>query len=253
MINGLHGKIALVTGGSSGIGRASAAAFARNGVKVVVADIDSTGGEETVKLIHQADGEASFIKTDVTHMHDVEALINQIVNKYDHLDFAFNNAGMHGGRASFTEWSEESWDKIINVNLKSVWLCMKYELLQMVKQGGGVIVNTSSLAGLRGFPTTPIYTASKHGVIGLTKSAALNYAKIGIRVNAICPGPITTPLFTQNISHGDKQFEAESAARVPMGRLGNPEDIAGTVLWLCSNASSFVTGQAIIADGGWAV
>jgi NAD(P)-dependent dehydrogenase (short-subunit alcohol dehydrogenase family) len=245
----MQGKVALVTGGSSGIGRATALAFAREGAKVVVAaDKNVEGGKETIGLIKKGGGEATFVKADVSKAAEVEALVNKTIALYGRLDYAHNNAGILGDRGSLTELTEEQWDRNINVNLKSVWLCMKYEILYMVEHGGGAIVNTSSLAGLRALEGSPFYVASKHGIIGLTKSAALEFGKAGIRVNAVCPGLILTPPILKDF--GDSLEEAVRKERIPLGRVGNPEEVAEVVVWLCSDAASFVTGDAIVVDGG---
>jgi NAD(P)-dependent dehydrogenase (short-subunit alcohol dehydrogenase family) len=238
----LDGKVALVTGAGSGIGRATALTFAREGAKVVVADIIAEGGEETVRMVKAAGGEALFVKTDVSKAAEVEALITKVVQTYGRLDCAFNNAGIEGVFVSTAECSEENWDRTLAINLKGVWLCMKYEIPQMLKQGGGAIVNTASVAGLVGFAGLPAYVASKHGVAGLTKTAALEYAKAGIRVNAVCPGGISTPMT-------ERLFKAVAALE-PVGRMGKPEEIAEAVVWLCSDAASFVTGHAMAVDGG---
>jgi len=242
-MKGLEGKIALVTGGSSGMGRTTALAFAREGAKVVIADIQVEGGEETVQTIDDTGGEAIFFKTDVSRRDEVEALINRVVETYGRLDCAFNNAGIEETSLLPTaESTEENWDRVIGTNLKGVWLCMKYELAQMVKQGSGAIVNTASVGGLVGFEGIGAYVASKHGVIGLTKTAALEYATAGIRVNAVCPGVIRTPMLAD--------AEALLAPLEPMGRIGLPEEIAEAVVWLCSDAASFVTGHPMVVDGG---
>jgi NAD(P)-dependent dehydrogenase (short-subunit alcohol dehydrogenase family) len=246
----LDGKIALVTGGGSGIGRAAALTFAREGAKVVVADIVVDGGEETVRMIKEADGDAVFVKTDVSQAAEVEAMVNKTVETYGRLDCAFNNAGIEGVQAPIIENPEENWDRVININLKGVWLCMKYELPQMLKQGGGAIVNTSSVAGLVGFQGITPYVASKHGVAGLTKTVALEYATSGIRVNAVCPGVIQTPMIDRFIG-GDPEAAAQFTSLEPVGRLGTPEEIAEAVVWLCSDAASFVTGHPMVVDGGF--
>ena len=242
-------KVALVTGGSSGIGRAAALELAREGAKVVVADVNAEGGEETVSMVKEAGGEAMFVKTDVSSSAEVEALINKTVETYARLDCACNNAGFGGIYTPFIKHTEDYWDHTININLKGVWLCMKYEILQMLKQGGGAIVNTSSAAGLIGTPGFSAYSASKHGVVGLTKTAALEYARKGIRINAVCPGFIRTPMLEYMIAK-NPQIEQGSIAMEPVGRLGTPEEIAEALVWLCSDAASFVTGHAMPVDGG---
>jgi NAD(P)-dependent dehydrogenase (short-subunit alcohol dehydrogenase family) len=243
------GKVALVTGAGSGIGRASASVFAREGAKVVVADVVVEGGEETVSLIKRAGGEAMFVRADVSKAAEVEALVNTTVAAYGRLDCAHNNAGIAGKALTIADDTEENWDRIIAINLKGVWLCMKYEIPQMLKQGGGAIVNTSSAAGLVGTRGGAAYVASKHGVIGLTRTAALEYAKAGVRVNAICPGAIDTPMMGRITGHRPQRVERMAAAE-PVGRMGRPEEIAEAVVWLCSPAASFVTGHAMAVDGG---
>ena len=241
-----EGKVAIVTGASSGIGQASAKAFAREEAKVVVSDINVAGGDETVEMIKKAGGEAIFIKCDVGNIVEVEALIQKTVKTYGRLDFAHNNAGT-SGMASTVNSTKENWDRIININLNGVWHCMKFEIPEMLKSGKGVIVNTSSLAGLHGVRNLSAYSASKHGVIGLTKSAALEYAKTGIRINALCPGWTTTQLTkTENSAKGDPAFLSQYF----VGRSGKPEEQAGAVIWLCSDAASFVNGITMAVDGG---
>jgi len=246
----VDGKIALVTGGGSGIGQAAALAFAREGAKVVVADVIVEGSEETVKRIKSGRGEAVFVKTDVAQEAEVEAMVKRAVDTYGRLDCAFNNAGIAGVAARTSDYTQAQWDRVIAINLTGVWLCMKYEIQQMLKQGGGAIVNTASVAGLVGFRSGPAYVAAKHGVVGLTKTAALEYAKAGIRVNAVCPGVIRTPMFERGLKI-DPRIEETMAAREPIGRLGKPEEIAEAVVWLCSDAASFVMGVPLAVDGGW--
>lgn len=241
------GKVALVTGSGSGIGRASALAFAREGAQVVVSDVSVAGGEETVRLIQQAAGEAVFVEADVSQPAEVEALIAKTVETYGRLDCAHNNAGIAGRTARVADDTEENWDQILAINLKGVWLCMKYEIPVMLQHGGGAIVNTASDAGLIGLRRAGAYVASKHGVVGLTKTAALEYAKAGIRVNAVCPGPIDTPMLQQASGRVIEQM----AAAQPNGRLGKPEEIAEAAMWLCSGAASFVTGHPMPVDGGY--
>ena len=244
------GKVALVTGGSSGIGRATASAFAGEGANVVVADVLVEGGGETVRMIKEAGGEAIFVKTDVSKATEVEALIKKIVETYGRLDCAINNAGIEGTMAPTADCTEENWDRTININLKGVWLCMKYEIPQMLKQGGGAIVNMASVAGLVGLQGLPAYCASKGGVVQLTRTAALEYAKAGIRVNAVCPGVIRTPMVDRLIAAQPEMEEALTAME-PVGRTGKPEEVAEAVVWLCSDSASFVTGHAMAVDGGF--
>jgi len=244
-----EGKVVLVTGAGSGIGRATALVFAREGARVVVSDIVVEGGQETVQQIEAAGGEAIFVKADVSKAADVEALVTQTVETYGRLDCAFNNAGIEGGVKPTIDCTEEEFDRTIAVNLTGVWLCMKYEIQQMLSQGGGAIVNTASAAGLVGFPGLPDYVASKHGVVGLTKTAALEYAKSGIRVNAVCPGVIQTPMVERGaqLSPG---FDELAVSMEPVGRFGQPAEVGEAVVWLCSDAASFVTGIPMQVDGG---
>lgn len=243
------GKVALVTGGSSGIGRASSLAFARQGAKVIVSDVVTEAGQETVQLIKNAGGEASFVAADVSKAAQVEALVATCVKTYGRLDCAHNNAGIEGPGAFTAEYGEEDWDRVIAINLTGVWFCLKYEIPSMLNTGGGAIVNTSSVAGLLGFRGGSGYVASKHGVVGLTKTAALEYAKSGVRVNAVCPGAIDTPMMGRITGHKPQRAE-RMAASEPVGRMGKPEEIAEAVIWLCSDAASFVTGHAMPVDGG---
>jgi NAD(P)-dependent dehydrogenase (short-subunit alcohol dehydrogenase family) len=243
------GKVALVTGGGSGIGRASALALAREGAKIVISDIAVTGGEETVRMVKAAGGEATFVEAEVSKPADVEALVNKVTEIYGRLDCAFNNAGIEGKIQQTVECSEENWDRTIAINLKGVWLCIKHEIPVMLEQGSGAIVNTASVAGLVGFQGLPAYVASKHGVVGLTKTAALEYAKSGIRVNAVCPGVIHTPM-VERLFSGQPQWGEAVQALEPVARMGKPEEVAEAVVWLCSDAASFVTGLAMAVDGG---
>ena len=244
------GKVALVTGASSGIGRAAALAFAREGAKVVTADVTVEGGEETVSLIKKTGGEAIFVKTNVANTTEVEAMVNAAVSTYGRLDCAYNNAGISGKSQSIVDTTEENWDRIIAINLTGVWLCMKYEIPVLLKTGGGAIVNTASDAGLAGVKRLGAYVASKHGVVGLTKTAALECAKNGIRVNAVCPGPIETPMLMKGTDRFPQMIPKMVKAQ-PNGRLGKPEEIAEAAVWLCSDAASFVTGLAMPVDGGF--
>jgi len=243
----LKGKIALVTGAASGIGRASAREFARLGAIVVVADRDEKGGLETVQLIQKAGGEASFQSVDVSSCSEVDAMIAGIVSRYGRLDCAHNNAGASAPQVPTHETLEENWDRCIAVNLKGVWACMRAELRQMVNQpDGGVIVNTSSVGGLIAVPDNCGYSAAKHGVIGLTKTAAVEYARRGIRVNAVCPGVTLTPMVEKLLAEAPDRLQQ---ILPPMGRAAEPEEIAGMVVFLCSPAASYITGQAIPIDG----
>ena len=246
-----EGKVALVTGGASGIGRATAQLFARERAKVLVADVDIQGGEETVHVIKEAGGEAIFVKTDVSIPTDVEALVDKAVATYGRLDCAHNNAGIER-EYTFPDLrhAEKTWDQVIDINLKGMWLSMKYEVVQMLKQGEGTIVNTSSIAGIVAVAERPAYVASKHGVIGLTKSIALEYATKGIRVNAVCPGFIDTPLMDR-IYDKHPDLVGVAAEAVPIGRAGTPEEVAEAVVWLCSDRASFVTGHTMAVDGGY--
>lgn len=249
MAGSFENKVALVTGAASGIGRATAVTFSREGANVVVSDVDAEGAEETVSLIKGAGGEATFIHCDVSKAAQVEALVAKTIEVYGRLDAAHNNAGVEGARVFVAEFPEDEFDKVIAVDLKGVWLCMKYEIPQMLKQGGGAIVNTSSAAGLMGMRNGAAYSSAKHGVVGLTKTAALEYAKDGIRVNAVCPGAVRTGM-TSRLMGNDPEREAWYMSIQPIGRFGTAEEIAETVVWLCSDAASFVTGHAMPVDGG---
>lgn len=249
MTQQFSGRVALVTGGASGLGRVTAVALAREGAKVVVADVAVSEGEATAQMIAGAGGQASFVKADVTNSSEVEAMVQAAVKAFGRLDFALNNAGIDGVRARTADYPEDAWHQVINLNLTGVFLCLKYELPVMVEQGSGVIVNMSSVAGVTGFPGHAAYTASKHGVIGLTKTAALDYAKAGIRVNAICPAYARTPMLDRMLAQ-KPDLEAKLISRVPLGRLGTAEEIAQAAIYLFSDAAAFITGHSLVMDGG---
>jgi len=225
-------------------------AFARESAKLIIADMNEDGGHQTVHMITEQGGEATFVRTDVSRAVEVQALISQAVATYGRLDCAHNNAGISGGGHALTaEYAEDTWHQVIAINLTGVWLCMKYEIPQMLQQGSGAIVNTASVAGLIGGRGLAAYVASKHGVVGLSKTAALEYAQQGIRVNCVCPGVIQTPMTARGLS--DPERRARIIASEPVGRVGTPEEIAEAVIWLCSDAASFVTGHTMTVDGGF--
>lgn len=250
MTRELEGKVGLVTGGTSGIGRETAVLFAKAGAKVVVAGRREPEGEQTVELIRAGGGEGLFVKADVSKSAEVDQLVQKTVERFGRLDIAFNNAGIEGAWSPIVRQSEEDWDRTIAINLKGVWLCLKYEIQQMLSQGGtGAIVNMSSVTGLVGSAGAAAYSASKHGVIGLTQTAALETAKAGIRINAVCPGFTETPM-------ADRLFRAPGVQKHivglhPIGRLGRPAEIAEAVVWMCSERASFMTGQSLVIDGGF--
>jgi NAD(P)-dependent dehydrogenase (short-subunit alcohol dehydrogenase family) len=245
----LQGKVALITGGTTGIGRDTAVLFAKAGAKVVISGRREAEGNETIALVRAAGGEGLLVQGDVAKAADVEALVKKTVEKFGRVDVAFNNAGIEGNWMPIVEQSEEDWDRVIDINLKGTWLCLKYEIKQMLKQGsGGAIVNMSSVAGLMGSGGAATYCASKHGVIGLTRTAALETAKAGIRVNAVCPAVIETAMAERAFS--DPQVNEFVRGLHALGRFGRPNEVAEAVLWMCSDLSSFMTGQYIVVDGG---
>jgi NAD(P)-dependent dehydrogenase (short-subunit alcohol dehydrogenase family) len=246
------GKVALVTGAGSGIGRASALAFARAGARVIVADLDASGGAETVRQIEEAEGEARFIRADVSSEGDVERMVTDSVETFGRLDFAHNNAGIGAQPRPLHEADRQSFDRVLAVNVVGVWLCLKYEARHMLTSGqGGAIVNTASLAGLIGFPNNIAYATSKHAVIGITRTAALEYARRGIRVNAVCPAFVHTPMVDSFVAADPLHFNLDRLAGMqPMGRMGTAEEVAEAVVWLCSDAAAFITGIALPLDGG---
>lgn len=246
------GKVAFVTGAGSGIGRATALAFAREGASVTVADVSEKGSQETARLIEEKGGQALAVKCDVTRSEDVKAALDKTIEVFGRLDFAFNNAGVEQRSAAIAEFEEDEWNQILDVNLRGVFLCMKYEIPLLLKQGGGAIVNTSSGAGVIGIKGGAAYAAAKHGVNGLTKSAALDYAAQNIRVNVVAPGYIATPMMDR-FTGGTAEGWGKVVSEEPIGRAGKPEEIADAVIWLCSDAASFVVGHALVVDGGQTV
>ncbi|MEO0918494.1 MAG: SDR family oxidoreductase [Pseudomonadota bacterium] len=250
----LSGKVALVTGGAAGIGRSTALAFASEGAQVMVSDVNDAGGSETVQMIKQAGGKAAYQSANVSKAADVSELVSATVTAFGKIDCAVNNAGIEGKIVPFTEQPEDNFDAIIGVNLKGVFFCLQAEIAEMIRTGGGAIVNLSSIAGLIGFPGLSPYVASKHGVIGLTKNAALEYAQAGIRVNAVCPGGVDTRMLdslAEQATEGAQTSTEMMAPLHPMGRIGTPQEIANLIVWLCSPQAAFITGTAIPIDGGY--
>jgi NAD(P)-dependent dehydrogenase (short-subunit alcohol dehydrogenase family) len=249
---GFDGKIAIVTGAAGGIGRASAQAFAARGAHVVVADIDAGHGSETVSLIAASGGSAQFVRTDVSRADDVRAMVDTTVREHGRVDFAHNNAGVPAANLPIAELPEAEWDRVMGVMLRGVFLCMKYEIPAMLAAGGGAIVNTASGAGLVGYPNQSAYVASKHGVLGLTKTGALEYGARGIRINAVCPGTVWSPMVDAAVA-STPGLQAQLEGLHPIGRLGTADEIAAAVVWLCSDDASFVLGHALSVDGGYVV
>jgi NAD(P)-dependent dehydrogenase (short-subunit alcohol dehydrogenase family) len=245
----LDGKVTLVTGAGGGIGRSTAIVLGAAGARVMVSDISTRRGEETARMVRETGAQTEFFKADVSRASDVEAMVAAAVKRWGRLDCAHNNAGISGNIASVVDDTEENWDRTLAVDLKGVWLCMKYEIAQMLKQGGGSIVNTASTAGLLGAVRMGAYAAAKHGVVGLTRTAALECARSNIRINAICPGVVGTPVILQWFEENER-LKRSMIAQEPIGRVGNPEEIANAVVWLFSDRASFVTGAAIPVDGG---
>jgi NAD(P)-dependent dehydrogenase (short-subunit alcohol dehydrogenase family) len=243
------GKVAFVTGAANGIGRAAALAFAREGAGVVVADVSEQGNRETARMVEEAGGRALAVRCDVSRAEDVKAALDKAVEAFGRLDCAFNNAGVEQPITATADLTEEEWDRIVSINLRGVFLCMKHEIPLMLRQGGGAIVNTSSGAGVKGFAGQAAYCAAKYGIVGLSKAAALDYAKSNIRINAVCPGIIETPMMDR-FSGGTPEGRARVIAQEPIGRMGKPEEIAAAVIWLCSDAAAFVVGHAMVIDGG---
>lgn len=246
----MQGKVALVTGASSGIGKATALAFAERGARVVLSDVLEKEGAALASEMEAAGLTAHFIRCDVSDEEQVRQLIKGVVQTFGRIDYAFNNAGIEGQQNLLAQSSQDNWDRVMAVNLRGVEMCMKYELEEMLRQGGGSIVNTASIAGIVGFPGLSAYVASKHAIVGLTQTAALEYGTKNIRINAVCPGPIATPMLDRLMA-SQPGMEAQLTSQVPLGRIGKPEEIADAVVWLISDSASYVTGHALPVDGGW--
>jgi NAD(P)-dependent dehydrogenase (short-subunit alcohol dehydrogenase family) len=249
---GFAGKVAFVTGAGSGMGRTTALAFAREGARLVVADVSDQGNQETARRIEELGGQALAVRCDVTRSEDLQAALDQAVGAFGRLDVAFNNAGAEQKPGMTADVTEEEWDRIVAINLRGVFLCMKYEIPLMLQRGGGAIVNNSSGAGVKAFGHGAAYAAAKHGVVGLTKDAALDYASSNIRINAVCPGIVDTEMM-QRFTGGTTEGRDRVVAQEPIGRMGTPDEIAAAVVWLCSDAASFVIGHAMVVDGGQTV
>jgi NAD(P)-dependent dehydrogenase (short-subunit alcohol dehydrogenase family) len=248
----LKNKVAIITGASSGIGRAIAELFALEGAMIVVADLDETGGSETADIIREKGGYALYVKTDVSRAREVANMVDQVMEKHGRIDILVNNAGIEGKSALTADYPEDDWDRVLTINLKSVYLCSKYVIPEMFKNGQGVIVNLSSIAGLVAFAKSPAYAASKAGVIALTRAMAIEYAPNNIRANCICPGMIRTPMLERS-TKGSLDAERKLIREEPLGRIGKPEEVAKAALYLASDDSSYVTGSALVVDGGWTI
>jgi len=246
----MKNKVALVTGAAAGIGRATAILFAEKNIKVAISDVDEDGLQETADLIKEQGGEVLPIIADISKSTEVKNMINNTVGHFGRLDYACNNAGIEGPIATTAEYTEEDWDRVLNINLRGQWLCMKYEIPAMLENGGS-IVNVSSILGKVGFANTPAYTAAKHGLIGLTKTAALEYSENGIRINAVCPGFIETPMLERAGITTDKETREQTISLHPIGRLGESEEVAEAIVWITSDKASFISGHSLMVDGGY--
>ena len=248
----MKGKVALITGAGSGIGRATAHLFAVHGAFVIIADKNIESAQETLELVKKSGEKGLALEVDISKEKQVKALIEKIITQFSQLNYACNNAGIEGEKAFTTECSAENWSHVIETNLRGTWLCMKYQIPKMLKNTGGAIVNISSIAGLLGLQGIPAYVSSKHGINGLTKTAALEYAKQGIRVNTVCPGAIQTAMIDRFVG-SESQERQDLIAAHPLGRFGRPEEVAEAVVWLCSDKASYITGQSLAVDGGYTV